>query len=93
MKQILEESKLIGKTIKATGHADNTFALFFADETYTVFFGWDDGSVELMDEIYSSKPTELSARRLRDISIIKQEQYDKIVAQELATVVRSYDCE
>jgi len=37
MKQILEESKLIGKTIKATGHADNTFALFFADETYTVF--------------------------------------------------------
>jgi len=63
MKQILEEDKLVGKTIKVIGHADNAFALFFTDETFAVFRGWDDGSVELMDEIYSSGPTKLSTRR------------------------------
>lgn len=79
MKQILQDECLIGKTIKSTGYADNTYALFFEDETFAIFrgCGWDEKDVELMSDKFNLTPGQYNCDELLEIGIIDQEEHDK----------------
>lgn len=80
MKQVKQGKDLIGKTIEKQGYADNTFALFFKDNTFAIFrgCGWEDRDVELMDETYNLEPNTSNCYDLKDLGIINEAEYKKV---------------
>ncbi len=80
MKQIKEENELVGKTIDKQGYADNTFALFFNDNTFAIFrgCGWDERDVELMGEDYNLEPNTSNCYDLKDIGVINEAECKKV---------------
>lgn len=81
MKQIIEESELVGKTIEKQGYADNTFALFFNDNTFSIFrgCGYESNDVELMEESYSLEPNIYNCYDLKELGVISEESYNKML--------------
>ena len=87
MKQIKQESELVGKIIEKQGSANNTFALFFKDNTFAIFRGcgsYDRGcglyetDVELMDEDYNLEPNTSNFFDLKDLGTINETEFQKL---------------
>ena len=81
MEQIKKDQDLVGRTIEKQGYADNTFALFFNDNTFAIFrgCGWEEtDDVELMGEDYNLEPNLSNCCDLKDLGVIDETEYEKV---------------
>lgn len=84
MEQLIKDEQLVGKTIARVAYIDNTYALFFTDDTYVIFrgCGWEEHDVQIMSEEYSLVPKTIwQAWDLKGLGVITEEEYVKFSSE------------
>lgn len=83
MKQLIKESNIIEKTIKRVEYYWEKLFIFFDDETFCIFEADSNGPViEFVNQAYDTTPTDNNLERLRGLTLITEQEYDRLKAEQ-----------
>jgi len=98
MKQLKEESELVGKTILRVKSSDAYTAIFFTDNTFCIIISHGGGEFQnecfIDDDDFNLNPKTGNLWLLHDLSFITKEEYDyfhKIISEESKEKTRQYE--